>query len=49
MERYRVRPVISAEMAAGLSLVDARRLQAGLLGANPDGLYKVGHASATKQ
>jgi hypothetical protein len=41
MDRYRVRPVISSEMAAGLSLADERSLRAGLLGSNPDGLFKV--------
>ena len=41
MDRYRVRPLLTDEMAAGLSRVDERSLQAGLLGANPQGLYKV--------
>ncbi|HEY5157670.1 MAG TPA: hypothetical protein VII93_06870 [Anaerolineales bacterium] len=41
MDRYRVHPLISAEMAAGLSPVDERSLRAGLLGSNPDGLFKV--------
>jgi hypothetical protein len=41
MDRYKVRPIISADMAAGLSPVDDRSLRAGLLGANPDGLFKV--------
>jgi hypothetical protein len=41
MDRYRIRPVISAEMAANLSLADERSVIAGLLGANPQGLYKV--------
>ena len=41
MDRYRVTPVISAEMAAGLALADERSIKAGLLGANPEGLYKV--------
>ncbi len=44
MDRYRVRPLLSEAMAANLSLTDERSLQAGLLGANPEGLYKVGHA-----
>jgi len=44
MDRYRVRPLLTDEMAAGLSRVDERSLQAGLLGANPKGLYHVGHA-----
>jgi hypothetical protein len=41
MERYRIQRLLTGEMEAGLSLVDARSLQAGLLGANPDGLFKV--------
>ena len=41
MDRYRVRPLLTDEMAANLSLVDERSLQAGLLGANPEGLYQV--------
>jgi hypothetical protein len=41
MDRYRVHPVISAEMAAGLSPVDERSLRAGLIGANQAGLFKV--------
>jgi len=41
MDRYRVHPLISTEMAAGLSPVDERSLRAGLLGSNPDGLFKV--------
>ena len=41
MDRYKVHPLISAEMAAGLSPVDERSLRAGLLGSNPDGLFKV--------
>lgn len=41
MDRYRVLPVITEEMAASLSLADERSLRAGLTGANPDGLYKV--------
>ena len=41
MDRYRIHPLISAEMAAGLSPVDDRSLRAGLLGSNPDGLFKV--------
>ena len=41
MDRYRIHPLISAEMAAGLSPVDERSLRAGLLGSNPDGLFKV--------
>ena len=41
MERYRIQRLLTNEMAAGLSLVDARSLQAGLLGANPDGLFQL--------
>jgi len=41
MDRYRVRPVISHEMAAGLAPVDERSLRAGLMGANEAGLFKV--------
>jgi hypothetical protein len=41
MERYRIQPVLTEEMAAGLSLADERSIKAGLLGANPEGLFKV--------
>jgi hypothetical protein len=41
MDRYRVQPVISGEMAAGLAPVDERSLRAGLMGANEAGLFKV--------
>ncbi len=41
MDRYRIHPIISDEMAAGLAPLDERSLRAGLLGANPDGLFKV--------
>jgi hypothetical protein len=41
MDRYRVRPVITNEMADGLSLTDERSRKAALLGANPAGLFKV--------
>jgi hypothetical protein len=41
MDRYRIHPVITSEMAAGLTLLDKRSLRAGLLGSNPDGLFKV--------
>ena len=41
MDRYRILPVISGEMAASLSLADERSVRAGLLGANQAGLYKV--------
>jgi hypothetical protein len=42
MDRYRIQPVISAEMAAGLTVADERSVRAGLLGADPAGLFKVG-------
>ncbi len=41
MERYTVHPIISEEQAANLSLMDERSRKAGLLGANPQGLFKV--------
>ena len=41
MDRYRVLPVITGEMAAGLAALDERSLQAGLLGTNVAGLFKV--------
>jgi len=41
MNRYRIQPLLTSEMEAGLSLADARSVNAGLLGANPDGLFKV--------
>lgn len=41
MDRYRIFPLITPEMAAGLSMVDERSLRAGLMGSNPDGLFKV--------
>jgi hypothetical protein len=41
MDRYHIRPVITPEMAAGLATVDERSLRAGLMGANPAGLFKV--------
>jgi len=41
MDRYRVHPIISGEMAAGLAPVDDRNLRAGLMGANEAGLFKV--------
>jgi hypothetical protein len=41
MDRYRVHPVISTEMASNLAPVDERSLRAGLLGANKAGLFKV--------
>ena len=41
MDRYRVRPVITEEMAAALNLADERSIKAALLGSNPEGLFKV--------
>jgi hypothetical protein len=41
MDRYRVHPIISAEMAAVLAPVDERSLRAGLMGADEAGLFKV--------
>lgn len=41
LDRYRVHPVISGEMAAGLGPVDERSLRAGLMGAKEAGLFKV--------
>ena len=41
MDRYRIRPVITGEMAAQLAPVDERSLRAGLMGANEAGLFKV--------
>jgi hypothetical protein len=41
MDRYRIRPLLSGEMAAGLGKLDKRSMEAGLLGSNPVGLYKV--------
>jgi hypothetical protein len=41
MDRYRVHPVISGEMAASLTPVDKRSLRAGLMGANEAGLFKI--------
>jgi hypothetical protein len=41
MDRYKIILVITDDMAANLALADKRSLQAGLLGADPDGLFKV--------
>jgi hypothetical protein len=41
MDRYRILPVITSEIAANLDLADERSVRAGLMGANPEGLYKV--------
>jgi len=45
MDRYKIIPVITYDMAANLALADKRSLQAGLLGADPDGLFKVHYGS----
>jgi len=45
MDRYKIIPVITDEMAANLALADKRSLQAGLLGTNPAGLFKVNDGS----
>ncbi len=41
MDRYPIHPIINPEMAANLSTADRRSLEAALLGANPNGLYKI--------
>jgi len=41
MDRYRVLPVITSEMAANLAPVDERSLRAGMMGANEAGLFKI--------
>ena len=41
MNRYKIHPIISTEMAAGLSLMDERSMRAGMLGTNPAGLFKI--------
>ncbi len=41
MNRYQIHPVISPEMAKGLSPVDERSFRAGMTGSNPAGLFKV--------
>ncbi len=40
MDRYKIHPVITPRMAAILSPVDERSKKAGLMGANPAGLFK---------
>ena len=40
MDRYRIHPILTDDMAARLSLVDDRSLRAGLMEANPAGLFK---------
>ena len=41
MDRYIIHPVLTNEMATNLSTADERSLRAGLMGANPAGLFKV--------
>lgn len=41
MDRYLFHPLITAEMAAGLAPVDERSLQAGMLGTEAAGLFKL--------
>ena len=41
MDRYRIIPVITDEMAADLDFADERSVKAGLMGANPKGLFKI--------
>ncbi len=41
MDRYRLHPILTDEMVKSLSLIDERSLNAGLMGANPAGLYKI--------
>ena len=41
MDRYRIHPVISREMAADLAPVDERSLRAGMMGTNTAGLFKI--------
>jgi hypothetical protein len=41
MDRYRILPVLSKEMSAGLSPVDDLSLRAGMLGTNQAGLFKI--------
>jgi hypothetical protein len=41
MDRYRIHSILSDEMISCLSLVDERSLRAGLMGANPTGLFKI--------
>jgi hypothetical protein len=45
MDRYKVTPLITDEMAADLDLADERSVRAGLMNANPKGLFEVpGHS-----
>jgi hypothetical protein len=46
MDRYRIIPVITDQIATTLALADERSLRAGLMGANPAGLFKISGKSA---
>jgi hypothetical protein len=41
MDRYRIIPVITQAMADDLDIADERSVRAGLMGANPNGLFKL--------
>ena len=41
MDRYCIHALLTEEMAASLTMADARSVKAGLLGANPAGLFKM--------
>jgi hypothetical protein len=41
MDRYRIIPLITDEMAADLDVADERSVRAGLMNANPKGLFEV--------
>jgi len=41
MDRYYIHTILSSEMTSRLAPVDERSLRAGLMGANPTGLFKV--------
>jgi len=49
MDRYRIFPVITDEMAADLDRADERSVKAGLMGANPNGLFDVPGQSAEER
>jgi hypothetical protein len=40
LDEFRAIPVVTPQMVAGLSPVDPRSYKAGLLGANPAGLWR---------
>ena len=46
MDRYRIQPVLTAIQAARLSRADDRAVAAGLLGSNPEGLFKLPKGSS---